>query len=255
MKSISGSILTIFFCLMIGCAAAPEVKQASFRVGEAFESFEAAQRDFKNIFISELQIIRGMMARSIENAAVVHKIETLSAEEKAGNLTAIAQAINIERQIYRDITAELMALKIPVNEQTDYDAHLKPLFPKKESLLATADQLEAAGALREAEKLRARAQKPIPPYESIPTDIMLMMQSLLDLSQTISVVNNGIRDLDNYLGMMRSMHDRMHRWIETDIRVDGAKIAKLVSDHKALFMSGNAPPADAAVPSAEGGVQ
>ena len=227
MRSFYVLVLVLF---LSGCVASTEVKQASAQVGVALDQLQNAQVSFRKVYVGELEEVRELAGRAIVADAVVQKVGTLKQQEIDGDLIEISKAISHERETYRRIVAEVLAVKPKPNE-TDEDAVIQILAPKRVAALrASADALEELGLTESAGELKRKADELDARPSSLEKDQQFTdLVVLVTLAGTQQDVKTGLKDLEDYIQFLRLIHSGVNEWIVTDVTVKGTDVANLIS--------------------------
>lgn len=214
--------------LLSGCVTSTEVKQASAQVGVALNQLQQAQVSFRKVYMRELQEVRELAGRAIVADAVVQKVATLKQQEIDGDLIEISKAITHERETYRKIVNEVLAVK-PKSDHSDEDAVSRILAPKRAvALRDSAVALDAAGLTDTANELREKANELDAQPSSLERDHQFLdLVNLVILAGAQQDVQTGLQDLEQYIGFLRLIHTGVNEWIATDVTVKGEDIAKL----------------------------
>lgn len=215
--------------LLMGCVSTPEVKQASASIGVSLAAVQDAQREFRDAFLEELDETRRLIGRAIVSSAVVAKVGTLAEQEAEGDLIAISNAIKGERDAYRSLVDQLMAVE---PEPGDSAAAVVERFlaGQAAALRTSADELARLGAGEAAAELRQRALE-LESGDGV--DQFGDMVSLVTLAQTKRAVREGVGDLQAYVELLQLIHATAHEWITTDVSIDGADVAGLIEQARA----------------------
>jgi len=213
-----------------GCVASTEVKQASAQVGVALDQLQNAQVSFRKVYVGELEEVRELAGRAIVADAVVQKVGTLKQQEIDGDLIEISKAISHERETYRRIVAEVLAVKPKPNE-TDEDAVIQILAPKRVAALREAAvALEESGLTESADELKRKADELDTRPSSLERDQQFTdLVVLVTLAGTQQDVKTALKDLEAYIQFLRLIHSGVNEWIVTDVTVKGADVANLIS--------------------------
>lgn len=232
MRSFYVLVLVLF---LSGCVASTEVKQASAQVGVALDQLQNAQVSFRKVYVGELEEVRELAGRAIVADAVVQKVGTLKQQEIDGDLIEISKAISHERETYRRIVAEVLAVKPKPNE-TDEDAVIQILAPKRVAALrASADALEELGLTESAGELKRKADELDARPSSLEKDQQFTdLVVLVTLAGTQQDVKTGLKDLEDYIQFLRLIHSGVNEWIVTDVTVKGTDVANLISQVEKL---------------------
>lgn len=227
MRSFYVLVLVLF---LSGCVASTEVKQASAQVGVALDQLQNAQVSFRKVYVGELEEVRELAGRAIVADAVVQKVGTLKQQEIDGDLIEISKAISHERETYRRIVAEVLAVKPKPNE-TDEDAVIQILAPKRVAALrASADALEELGLTESAGELKRKADELDTRPSSLERDRQFSdLVVLVTLAGTQQDVKTALKDLEDYIQFLRLIHSGVNEWIVTDVTVKGTDVANLIS--------------------------
>ena len=232
MRSFYVLVLVLF---LSGCVASTEVKQASAQVGVALDQLQNAQVSFRKVYVGELEEVRELAGRAIVADAVVQKVGTLKQQEIDGDLIEISKAISHERETYRRIVAEVLAVKPKPNE-TDEDAVIQILAPKRVAALReTAVALEESGLTESADELKRKADELDARPSSLEKDQQFTdLVVLVTLAGAQQDVKTGLKDLEDYIQFLRLIHSGVNEWIVTDVTVKGTDVANLISQVEKL---------------------
>ena len=117
--------LAIFTVVCAGCAASPEVKQASAEVGTALRELNRAQRSFGNAYQAEIDEIRKLISQSILNDAVNRKVDHMVDASFDGDLVRLSAAMRNERDAASRRVQLVASAKAPTDSSSD------PIYPLK----------------------------------------------------------------------------------------------------------------------------
>lgn len=219
----------IFAALLLsGCVATTEVKEASSQVGVALNQLAVSKNSFQDVYLSELQEVRDIAAAAIESQSVVDSVEDLKQQEIRGDLIEISRNISSDRKATRQLVAEVMAISVGVDQDTD--KVLAELFEKRiDALRSTAKIFEDAGNTISSRELRAEADALEKQTNGEDTsDLYNDLNDLLMISKTEKVVTNSLKEFDQYIQFLKLVHTGLDDWISTDVTVNGSNIANLL---------------------------
>ena len=219
----------IFAALLLsGCVATTEVKEASSQVGVALNQLAVSKNSFQDVYLSELQEVRDIAAAAIESQSVVDSVEDLKQQEIRGDLIEISRNISSDRKATRQLAAEVMAISVGVDQDTD--KVLAEFFKKKiDALRKTAKISEDAGNTVSSQELRAEADALEKQTNGEDTSNLYKdLNDLLMLSQAEKVVANSLKEFDQYIQFLKLVHTGLDDWISTDVTVNGSNIANLL---------------------------
>lgn len=211
--------------LALGCVSSPEVKEASASIGVSMQALQAAQLEFRDAFVSEIDETRALVGRAIVNSAVVEVVETLSQQEAEGDLMAISEAISAQREAYRGLVEAVMAAP-PRCDTCDGGVVDSVFLTRANALRGSADALDAAGMAASAAELRARADELAAGGDEVGQ--YLDFTTLVSLARTRRDVVAGMADFESYVDLLQLMHAQVDQWIATDAKVDGTAVAGLM---------------------------
>lgn len=211
---------------LVGCVSTPEVKEASATIGVSMKALQAAQLEFRDAFVAEIEETQALVGRAIVNSAVVNLVETLSQQEAEGDLMGISGAISAERRAVRAIVDAVMAAE-PGCADVGCDREVVNGFLNQQpaALRRTADALEQTSP-RSAAELRdlAGALEVAGPRLNQLDDLAV----LVTLTRTANDVTTGMADFESYVDLLQLMHAEVDQWIVTDTKVDGVAVANLM---------------------------
>lgn len=215
--------------LLVGCASTPEVKQASAQVGVALAELDKAQAEVRDVYVRELEETRQIAGRAIVADAVVDKVGEMSEEEINGDLIALSTAIAAERQAFRALVDEILALGPGEAEESRdvVDAFFQGRISELRRLAAgdVVDPATAAELRQAADKLEQNQQEEY--YDD--------MVNLVELAKTQQDVRTAISDLADYVALLRIIHAQVNEWITTDVTVKGDQVADLIVKAEKTF--------------------
>lgn len=248
--------------LLAGCVASSDVKIASSEVGAALSALDGAEGDFRGTFLRELEETRQLVGRSVVANAVVHKVRSLAEAEKAGNLLQISEEIKNERDAARQRVDRILGLAAPkgtVTQELDQKGYERVVENEllsylgsglstaaKEAEMAAeeaeerARRLDTETARAEAKKLREMAAgfREIEVRGALAEISHKEIQDLsviVRLEATKGAIRADLDDLRTYIGFLQDIHKQINAWISTDVKVDGAKIGKLIDDNSSVL--------------------
>jgi hypothetical protein len=225
---------------LAGCAAPPEVREASIEVGEALEELRHAQRDFGSAFLEEIEAVRKLIARAIVSDAVNARIAGMVGQAFDGDLIGLSAAMRHERDAALQRVGLVTAKAPPVGADADFEAHvldtLKSIAP---GLRRTAELIESEAPERAAE-LRAQADRlESDPNAGISDAELGALADLVLLEATGVAVREGLGDLEDYLRFLQLVHRQVDAWLAADVKVEGERLARLIDEHAHLIGLGD----------------
>ncbi len=230
-------LVAMVLAFLTGCAAAPtDVKQASTDIDLGLAELTKAQRTFRDRYIQEIRATQDLVVRAFVASAMVRTVESLSDLEASGDLLVLSQTLTSERDAHTKLAA-LVRAKRPKATAEAGDVVTSVLTDQAknlEALAATLDPVDPATA--ETLRLRAAGLRgdDLPGFDHL--------VALVQLSQVERAVRDGMADLENTLQFLQLTHATLDDWIQTDVKVSGTEVAKLVQEHESLLTgSGDAP--------------
>ncbi len=222
MKVISTALTGL---LLSGCVASTDVKQASLQLGTALDQLTHAQNSLRDIYIQEIEEVSDLTASAIESRSVSETIKKLESQEVDGNLLVLSQSISSDREATRALVSEVRAASVKSHQNTDeiLDAILKKRINDLRSTANLFGNTITANELRE----RANALQ----FETsgrASGGLYQDLNNLLSLNQAKSEITDSLNDLNQYIEILKTMHNGVNDWIATDVTVDGSSIADLL---------------------------
>jgi hypothetical protein len=230
-KSVSLWLLAASLALG-GCVSSAPVKQASKEMKDALVSVGAAEADLKKSLLAEIDATSDQVARAVVARAVRARIEDAAVKnhESHGELVEISDAIEATAANMRDLVAQVKTIKV-ASDTKDEDLKkaladmLKKLQDDLDKVLAdptisltAAEKTHIGSRKAELEKWKAK--------EFVGHNDLV---TLLQLARTRAFVDQKLlTQLDVHIRALKQVHNTVDGWIQTDVNVDGADVAKLV---------------------------
>jgi hypothetical protein len=217
---------------------------------DAITAMSGAEADFKKALLTEIDATRDQIGRAILARLVRDRINAVAAEyEKNGELIKLSDEIDSASSQARQFILKIHELPVPADTKPDaFDGMLDGQITKIKAsidVVAALPQLspqEKEAVLRRKTAMDLWAQKTYPGRNDLIT--------LLQLSRIRAYVDKSLlKQLDAHVAALKTVHNTIDAWIQTDVNVDGKQVADLFIDAKNAV----APPA--ATPAPSGGAQ
>lgn len=230
------AIAILLCCLLGGCAATNyEVKEASAEVETALKALRSAQREFRNMYLAELQHTIELIENTIVSKRITGKVNELSSTETGDNFIELAAVLKNERE-----TAKAWVDKLKTANLQTKDSATTVLVRLQENDVKNLRQLAEVhrgqnnslmADLFSAEADRIEAENWLENDDAI---------ALINLRLTMKEVRSGLKDLDNYIKFLQVIHGDVHEWVSTDVIVRGNEVANVIEKYQAVLNAGEA---------------
>lgn len=230
--------LAFIILSLSGCAATPEVKQASSEVGAALKELQAAKRAFQTSYLLELDEIQRLIISSVLADAVNREIKLMVDEGFDGDLIQLSDSIKNERDAAQS-RINLVLKSLPSGNSDSEEFVLGALRSAAPGLRSTADLFEStdsehAGILRhQADLLENDPSAGVHPEE------VEALVTLVELEGTKRGIKDGLKDLGNYVTLLELIQKQVNEWVVTDVKVEGEDLASFFDKIASLNQAGD----------------
>jgi hypothetical protein len=218
------------------CATSQEVKVASQKVTQTFDSLEGAEATFQQQLVAEIERTRQQVARAIVATAVNAKLKAIANDlEAKGDLIDLAFQIGAAESQAKALVGILLSTNAPKDEGADIAIWLKSSIDGADAALAMSDLSESTKA-----QLAARLEELKSADAALPSVSKADLRVLLRLSRMVAAAKGDMLvQLHQHLATVRALHAQLDTWIQTDATVKGEDLAKLAEQAtKQLAASG-----------------
>lgn len=187
-----------------GCVANQDVKTASTEVSKTLVTMRGAEQEFAEALLAEVKETKRQVARAVVASIVYAEIRRLADElETKGDLITLSQKISDAEARADAFMQKLEAATPPANPDTENIGRWVATLLSTPDLPAPPDALARIGATEE------------------------QVRAYLRLTQLQNKTQQGLLvELDQHLNAIATVHAQVDRWIQTDITVDGDKMAQ-----------------------------
>lgn len=232
--------------IVAGCVASPDAKQASTAMTAAIDEYSRNIEVFQNLWIAEIEKTRDDLGKAIVARTVRLKVTELAGADgefsdewrrkfQEQGLISLSEEIEKARNQARAFVRRLRNERLGKDETAT--ARLDTMLKQSaDALLVSANAIRNShpGAAREleeyAEFLKSNGGKTI-------RDDFIRAHSATILSwgaakQEIPV---NLGNLVRVIQALRTTHQTVDAWIQTDVSVSGDQIAQLVGNHQKML--------------------
>ncbi len=228
------AIAILLCCLLGGCAATNyEVKEASAEVETALKALRSAQREFRNMYLAELQHTVELIENTIVSKRITEKVNELSSAETNDNFIELAEVLKNERE-----TAKAWVEKLKTAELQADDSASTVLTRLQEN---DVENLRQLAELQRGQNNAMMADMFSAEADRIEAENWLAdddATALINLRLTMKEVHRGLKDLDNYVKFLQVIHGDVHEWVSTDVIVRGNEVANVIEKYQAVLNAG-----------------
>lgn len=217
-------VLVSFLVSLVGCVSPQSVKMASTEMTATLLELRQAQKTMRDLYLVEIDQTRRVVEEAMVAQRTTKVVRSLTDEEANGDFIEISKAISEARKKLRDTIDIVVQSNAPT-----IDDFLKSEAAK---FRTRADTIESTNP-QLATKLRDQAQNLESgghPKDWDP-DVKAGLQVLVELKAMKSEAAAGLANLERHITVMQKIHAVIDDWIQTDVTVDGAKIATVIKNN------------------------
>ncbi|MGQ4807208.1 hypothetical protein NKDENANG_00552 [Candidatus Entotheonellaceae bacterium PAL068K] len=226
-------ILVSFLVSLVGCMSPQSVKMASTKMTATLLEVHQAQKTMRDLYLMEIDETRRVVEEAMLAQRTTKVVRSLTDEEANGDFIEISKEISEARKKLRDT----IAMFVQSDAQTIDD------FLKSEAAKFRASAVEIESTKPQlAARLRNQAQHLESggrPQDWDP-DVETGLQVLVELKAMKSEAAAGLANLERHLTVIQKIHAVIDDWIQTEVTVDGAKIATVIKNNARVPGSGAA---------------
>lgn len=202
-----------------GCVANQDVKTASAEVSKTLGNVRAAEQDFNDAVLAELEQTRAQVARAVVAGIVYKKIGSFADDlEAKGNLIGLSREISDAQQRGELFVERISTATLPDNVDT---VNISDWVAATLGITATPAPATAPTAV----------SAPTPPPDVLGTlgVTEAQVRTLLRLRQMELRTRAGLlNELDQHVSALTALHAQVDQWIQTDVTVKGEDLAKVI---------------------------
>lgn len=237
-------LLVAAMLLVIGCVSSPEVKLASSQMTQAIDEYGQNIMRYRDLWVAEIDKTLDDLSRALVVRAVKQRIETLSTQSKnfsnahwrkqfqQKGMIALSEEIEDTQDAARIYIRKLMKYK--VNEaavqagigefnKRIYDQGIEAL-EMMENTGVTEIEIQKARAAINAQKLML-ADPIIESYG----------QQIIEWKALKQEVPLNLKNLENVIQALKTTHQTVDGWIQTDVNASGEQVGQLVVKHAGML--------------------
>lgn len=247
-------VVTVALLTLGACVSSPETKIASSQVGAALTTYSQSLQQFEGAWVDEIDLLIDDVAAAIVAHATVRRVDTLAAQtENFSNtdwrqevadrgLVSLSREIDAERDRVQALLRLLDQLHVDVvqlesQELTPAERRERIVTRYRANVVESMATLDALIAAESNDQLRAELQRAKNnavlestqgPFVADP-ESMALYEIIVSLQAMRAAIPADMRNLTALVSAVRTAHESVDRWIQTDVTVPGEDLGQLVN--------------------------